>query len=292
MTDCDLRLLTTVPEMEAAVALQRRYWGDNPEYLVPAHMLHTLAQHGGHVLAAVQRDNDLPVAILVGLPGIPSMAGADGVRPWLVSKRLVVHEDWRRRGLALRLKLEQRERALAQGIDLVRWTCDPLLAANARLNLHRLGAVATGFSEDFFGTAGAGGEANLGSPDRLLVDWQLEQGHARTLTAGATGQSTLATALAQGATWLYGTQRDARGLPVPTEMTSFPESGRLLLEIPADIIELARRDAGLAQVWREHMRTVLRALFAAGHVLQDCVRACLDDHERICYLSAATGSEA
>lgn len=291
MTACDIRLLTTLPEMEAVVALQRRYWGDEPEAVIPGHMLHTLARHGGHVLAAVERDNGRPVAMLAGLAGIAA-GGERPARPYLVSKRMVVHEDWRRRGLARRLKLAQRERALAQGIDLIRWTFDPLLAANAWMNLHRLGAVATGYCEDFFGAAGPGGEANTGSPDRLLVDWSLESERVRALARGAPGQTTLAGALEAGALRMYGTSRDACGRPVPSGPANVPDAGQLLLEIPPDFVSLARQDARLAQVWRAHVRSAMNALFAAGKVLHDCVRGRLDGQERMCYVSAASGSVA
>ena len=291
MTDCDIRLLTTLPEMEAVVALQRRYWGDEPEAVIPAHMLHTLARHGGHVLAAVERDHGRPVAMLAGLAGIAS-GGEAAARPYLVSKRMVVHEDWRRRGLARRLKLAQRERALAQGIDLVRWTFDPLLAANAWMNLHRLGAVATGYCEDFFGAAGPGGEANAGSPDRLLVDWSLESERVRALAGGAPEQSTPTGALAGGAVRMYDTSRAACGRPAPSGPASVPDADQLLLEIPLDFVSLARQDTRLAQVWRTHIRSAMNALFAAGHVLHDCVRGRLDGQDRMYYLSAASGSGA
>ena len=289
MTACDIRLLTTMREMEAAVALQRAYWGEEPEAVVPGHMLHTLARHGGHVLAAVEPGSARPVAILVGLAGIASDAG-EAARPYLVSKRMVVHEDWRQRGLARRLKLAQRERALSQGVNLIRWTFDPLLAANAWVNLHRLGAVATGYCRDFFGAAGPGGEANAGSPDRLLVDWPLDSKRVRRLATGGRRDSTLASVLEAGAAWMYATERDAGGYPVPSAGAGPPESEHLLLEIPLDFVALAGRDAGLAQVWRQHIRAAMQALFDAGHVLHDCVRGCHDGHERFCYVSTGKGS--
>ena len=48
-----------------------------------------------------------------------------------------------RGGLGYRLKLAQRERALAQGLDLIEWTFDPLQAMNAHFNFAKLGGVAT-----------------------------------------------------------------------------------------------------------------------------------------------------
>lgn len=285
MTDVDIRLLTTLPEMHEAVALQRSYWGEDPEAVVPGHMLLTLAQHGGHVLAAVDRAEGRMVAILVGLPGIYPDAAKAANRPYLVSKRMVVHADWRQRGLALRLKLAQRERALAQGVQLVRWSFDPLLAPNAWLNLHKLGARATQLHEDFFGAEGPGGMASAGSPDRLLVDWQLDSERVCALAAGEDCDRNLVSLVEAGARLLNKTECDVRGLPLPGSLIEIPDAPQLLLELPPDFPGLAQLDADLAQDWRVHMRVALTALFAVGHVLHDCVRGVLDGQDRLCYLS-------
>ena len=287
MTDCDIRPLGTLQEMQAAVALQRSYWGDDPEAIVPGHMLFTLAQHGGHVLAAQERAGGRMVAILVGLPGTDSDSAITADSPYLVSKRMVVHAAWRNRGLALRLKLAQRERALAQGIRLVRWTFDPLLAPNAWLNLRKLGAQATHFHENYFGAEGPGG----GSPDRLLVDWRLDSERVRALAAGEDCSADLAAMLAEGALLLNKAAPDARGLPVPGVLGALPDAPQMLLELPADFPALAQADEALAQDWRAHMRAALNALFAAGFLLQDCVRGTLDGQERICYVCGTANGE-
>ena len=54
---------------------------------------------------------------------------------------LGVHPDHRGTGLGRELKLAQRDRVLALGLDLVEWTYNPLQAANAHLNFVTLGAV-------------------------------------------------------------------------------------------------------------------------------------------------------
>ncbi len=287
MTDCDIRLLGTLQDMHAAVALQRSYWGDDPEAIVPGHMLFTLAQHGGHVLAAQERAGGRLVAILVGYPGIASDSAITADSPYLVSKRMVVRADWRQRGLALQLKLAQRELALAQGIRLVRWTFDPLLAPNAWLNLRKLGAQATHFRENYFGAEGPGG----GSPDRLLVDWRLDSEQVRLLAAGADCGADVASLLKRGAALLNPTTRDARGLPLPGDLAALPDATQLLLEMPGDFPALAQADEALAREWRAHMRAALKALFAAGFMLQDCVRGTLDRQERICYVCGAANGE-
>ena len=52
---------------------------------------------------------------------------------------LAVKESYRNTGLGRRIKLFQREDAIAHGYELMEWTFDPLEIKNAYLNLERLG---------------------------------------------------------------------------------------------------------------------------------------------------------
>lgn len=65
--------------------------------------------------------------------------------------------DYRRQGVAARLKWAQRVPMLAVGIDLITWTFDPLEAPNARLNLHTLGTIVSTYGRNLF--------------QQVLADW-------------------------------------------------------------------------------------------------------------------------
>ncbi|NDJ62537.1 MAG: GNAT family N-acetyltransferase, partial [Chloroflexi bacterium] len=56
MADIEIRPLYQLADMRAVVDLQQSYWGDHPESVIPAHMLFSLANHGGHVLGAFDGD--------------------------------------------------------------------------------------------------------------------------------------------------------------------------------------------------------------------------------------------
>ena len=64
------------------------------------------------------------------------------------SQSLAVEPDFRGRHIAFHLKRMQAHQALAAGVDLVEWTTDPLLFANAVLNFGKLRAICTHFFPD------------------------------------------------------------------------------------------------------------------------------------------------
>ncbi|GAA2044092.1 hypothetical protein GCM10009819_33680 [Agromyces tropicus] len=78
----------------------------------------------------------------------------------------------RGRGIGVALKLRQRAICLDHGVDEVRWTYDPLIRRNARMNLVRLGAEVAAYRPDFYGElrdAISGGDRS----DRFEVRWRL-----------------------------------------------------------------------------------------------------------------------
>ena len=166
-----IRTLYKLEDMHEAVELQKTYWGTDLESVVPAHMLFSLATSGGHVIAAF--DGDKMVAVLIGFLGTdiqePTRPAMANLR--IVSKRMIVLPEYRGQGVGYKLKKRQREFAMRQGIRLVTWTFDPMLMANAHLNIRKLGAISTSYLENYYGTVNEGGLSRTGTSDRLLVEW-------------------------------------------------------------------------------------------------------------------------
>ena len=69
-----------------------------------------------------------------------------------------------------RLKLFQREEALARGIELMEWTFDPLEIKNAYLNIEKLGAIARRYSVNQYGITTSPLQGGLPT-DRLIAEW-------------------------------------------------------------------------------------------------------------------------
>lgn len=131
------------------------------------------------------------------------------------------------------------------------WTFDPLLHANARFNLHHLGARGEGYLVDLYGAMDD--EINRGdASDRLLIRWELE--HQRTLAAldGPLPMPDVAGAEVALA--------DDGGLPrsVATDAPS------RLIATPADAVALRRNDPATARAWRHAVRDSMQQAFAQG----------------------------
>ena len=101
-------------------------------------------------------------------------AGVDDEGLHVHSHMLAALPERRHRGVGYALKLAQRAQALDQGISLVRWTFDPLVARNAWLNIGKLGAVVDRFERDYYGAMTD--DLNAGErSDRFMVRWELER---------------------------------------------------------------------------------------------------------------------
>ena len=137
-------------------------WGNHQ--LLPREMIVALAESGNLPWGALDRGE------LVGY--VLGWAGIDQDGPHVHSHMLAVLPGRRSAGTGFALKLAQRAQALDQGFGVVRWTFDPLLAANAWFNLGKLGAVADRFGRDFYGQMDD--SLNSGErSDRFFVRWDL-----------------------------------------------------------------------------------------------------------------------
>ncbi len=82
-----------------------------------------------------------------------------------------------------KLKLAQREEALARGIDLIEWTFDPLEIKNAYFNMERLGAIVRRYVQNQYGTTTSHLHGGLPT-DRCIAEWWISSPRARAIVAG------------------------------------------------------------------------------------------------------------
>jgi predicted GNAT superfamily acetyltransferase len=93
-----------------------------------------------------------------------------------------VRESHRNTGVGRKLKLFQRNDALARGIDLIEWTFDPLEIKNSFFNIERLGAIARRYTINQYGVTTSALHGGLPT-DRLIAEWWLRSKRVEALLA-------------------------------------------------------------------------------------------------------------
>jgi predicted GNAT superfamily acetyltransferase len=159
-----LRNCSELDEFRACVELQKEVWGFADNELVPLRIFSLAPKIGGQVIGAWEGET------LVGFAF--SIPGTRNGHPYLHSHMLAVKESHRNTGLGRRIKLFQREDAIAHGYELLEWTFDPLEIKNAYLNLERLGAIARRYNINQYGITSSPLQGFLPT-DRLVAEWWL-----------------------------------------------------------------------------------------------------------------------
>lgn len=181
--------VTELADFESCVEVQLAVWGYSDGDLVPKRVFIVAQRIGGQVLGAY--DGNTLVGFAMAFPGY-----SEG-KPYLHSHMLAVLPEYRNAGLGRRLKLAQRDDALARGIDRMEWTFDPLEIKNAHLNIARLGAIARRYMRNIYGPSTSPLQGGLPT-DRLVVEWWLRSERVRralgeeTSDDGTAGQATAA----------------------------------------------------------------------------------------------------
>ena len=250
-SDVRFRILRTLDELAHAERLQEEVFGVSDRDLIPANELIVVAETGGAVIAAFLPDQlDMAAGALVGWGGFVG-------RPHIVSDFLAVRPEARNLGLAEQLKRLQAAIALERGFEEIVWTVDPLRAANARLNFAKLGAIASGYEIDRYGSTFAPGLYGGMPSDRLHVTWRITTPDVIHRLLGGVE----ATA--------------ANPAPIPLHEPGTAES-TVRVEIPADIDALLAVDVAGALDWRMRVREALLSAFSEGFVVSGFQRATSD----------------
>jgi len=222
------RLLDDRRELEDAGRVIAEIWGEQATALASPELLRAYLHYGNPVLGAF--DGPSLCGVSIGF-----LAPRDDIH--LHSHITGVRSSHQRSGVGFALKLAQRDWCLANGIDVVTWTFDPMLSRNAYFNLRKLAGVADAFLPDFYGEMADA--LNRGErSDRLQVRWRV------------------------------GSERVCRAVQ------STPRNGESVdverwVPIPEDYADLRRRDLAAACSARRATAERLEEAFAEGLVIAD-----------------------
>lgn len=259
--------LRDAAELHAAVELQKQVWGDGFTEIIPSSVLKVVQQVGGIAIGAFVESR--LVGLLFGISGI-----RDGeLAHW--SDTLAVLPEYRDHGIGRRLKWQQRDRLLAEGVERIHWTFDPLESRNAYVNLVRLGAVAAEYRRDFYGATASILHEGL-ETDRLVASWEIRSDRVARRLAGERAWSETS---AEGAP-LVNSWRASGKLLLAGEPDLAVAAPAVRLAIPADIQELRSRSPEVALDWRRTTRAAFEAYLGRGYAAIDLVRG----PECSCYL--------
>jgi predicted GNAT superfamily acetyltransferase len=167
-----IRRCQGLDELKACIPLQKEIWNFTDAELVPLRMFVVAEKVGGQVMGAFSGEKMVGFAL--------SVPGTRSGHIYLHSHMLAVAKEYRNGGLGRRLKLLQREDALARGIELIEWTFDPLEIKNAYLNIEKLGAIARRYNINQYGITSSPLQGGLPS-DRLIAEWWLKSRRVETL---------------------------------------------------------------------------------------------------------------
>lgn len=242
--------LTSLDDFARVVELEREIWGIGYSDVVPVPLFAVTTKRGGILIGAFEGDR--LVAFVYSFPALK-----DGLTmQW--SHMLGVLDPYRSAGVGRALKLLQRDRTLAMGLDLVEWTYDPLQALNAHLNFSRLGVVVREYEENIYGASTS--VLHRGNPtDRFVAEWWIREPHVERRIGGAK-LSLLA--------------HDVADVPTANRITAARDCGsvdlaldsrRIRIEIPTGFTDMLAEAPDLAMHWRLATRKLFTTYFGRGY---------------------------
>ena len=175
MSEVSIEICTTLGQIRECVNLQRAIWNDPDEDLIPSTIFVVANKIGGQALLA--RDGGSAVGFALAFPGFL------GELRYLHSHMVGIVPKYQNRGLGRRIKLKQRELALAMHIPRMEWTFDPLAVRNAYFNIVRLGAVIRRFHSNLYGITSSPLHGGLPT-DRLVAEWWMASSRVADALAG------------------------------------------------------------------------------------------------------------
>ena len=241
----EIRELFELEELKQVADLFAVVWGRPDEPPISSDILRALSHSGNYVAASFAAGS-----MTGGLVGW--LGGTPPDHLLMHSHILGVLPGIEARGLGFELKQHQRRWCLDRGVKVMEWTTDPLIRRNVYFNLAKLGATAPEYLVDFYGAMrdqfNAGDES-----DRLLIRWDLE--------SSRTGELDVDKLRAWGADDVLTVGEHEQ--PV----TGRAKSRVLLCQVPDDIVDIRRRNAGLAREWRLALRHALGDALSRGYAI-------------------------
>jgi predicted GNAT superfamily acetyltransferase len=260
-----IRDLKSYDDLRQVEEVEREVWGLSDADTTPLTLAIATQAAGSIWLGAFEGER------LVGFAF--GLLGSEHGRLIVHSHMLAVRDPYRNSHLGYKLKLTQRERALAIRVENVHihemtWTFDPLQSKNAHLNFSRLGVVSESYKADFYGPE-TSSILHRNSTDRLWVTWPLASRRVHERIQGKENRAIVLDALSTLTPLI---QFNGDGNPVRTDLGAALNRQRIAIEIPSDIGEVERKNLELAREWRQQTRWAFTEALQNGFVVAEFCR--------------------
>jgi predicted GNAT superfamily acetyltransferase len=256
-----IRDLESFDDLLQVRAVEKEVWGMAEDDSLPMTLAIALQAAGSIFVGAFEGKR------LVGFAF--GIFGREHGQTTIHSHMLAVLDPYREHDLGLRLKLAQRERALALGIQEMTWTFDPLQSRNAHFNFAKLGIVSDTYKVNFYGPE-TSSVLHRNGTDRLWVRWLL---NSRRVRDRATGKDPRGEALDALHLLAPLVSFNGDGRPVRAGLNESLSRQRVSIEIPGEILEVERTDMGLAREWRDATRWAFTEAMGAGFYVAEFCRS-------------------
>ena len=256
-----IRDLETIAELEFVLQLEKEVWGLADADVTPLTLAVAMKAAGSILIGAV--DGRKLVGFALAFPSL------EHGRFGLHSHMLAVRPSYREYGLGYRLKLAQRERALAIGITDMTWTFDPLRSLNAHLNFSKLGVISHSYRVDFYGPQ-TSSHLHTNGTDRLWVTWHMADSRVREKLSGKNSSVEALDALKHLEPII---RFNGDGKPAEGNLAAALSKQRIAIEIPGDMDRIERKDKDLARQWRLATRHAFMEALGAGFVVKEFCRS-------------------
>jgi predicted GNAT superfamily acetyltransferase len=179
MSDADvtIRECVSVEDFQQCIELERAVWRDDDIGIMPIRLYMIAKACKAPTVGAFDQAGKL-----VGF--VHTMLALMDRHVVYHSHLAAVVEGLRHKDIGYRMKLKQREFAIAAGIPLIIWTFDPLQSRNAHLNINKLGAIIRRYEENYYGE---GLSAVFGADvpsDRVFAEWWVRSSHVEAALEG------------------------------------------------------------------------------------------------------------
>jgi predicted GNAT superfamily acetyltransferase len=256
-----IRELDSLADLRRAVQMEKEVWGLQDVDVTPLSTAIAAQAAGAFWMGAF--DGAELVGIAYAFPSLHD--GHTGFHSHL----LAVRGSHGHRGIGYRLKLAQRERALALGVAEITWTFDPLRSRNAHLNFTKLGVISDKYIVDFYGPQ-TSSPLHANGTDRLWVTWQLGSKRVSDRLRGHDTRTESLDALKHLEPLV---RFNGDGEPVLADVSAALARQRIAIEIPGDMDRIECDDMPLARKWREAARVAFTAALRAGFAVQEFCRS-------------------